>query len=127
MDLNTSWWCGFVVETPATTVYFAGDSGYFDQFKEIGRRFSDIELAMLPIGAYDPQWFMSPQHMNPEEALAAMLDVGAKRILPIHWGTYKLSDEPLDEPPMRLASSAINNGVGLDRIAPMELARTFEL
>jgi L-ascorbate metabolism protein UlaG (beta-lactamase superfamily) len=101
-DRNTSLWGGFVLQSPRRSVYFAGDSGYFEGFSMIGERFPGLDLALLPIGAYDPEWFMSPQHMNPEEAGRAMLELGAARMLSIHWGTYKLTDEPLDEPPARL-------------------------
>ncbi|HEY5145732.1 MAG TPA: MBL fold metallo-hydrolase, partial [Polyangiaceae bacterium] len=60
------------------------------------------DAALLPIGAYDPAWFMSKQHMNPEEAVQAFVDLGARKFVAMHWGTFKLTDEPLDEPPRRL-------------------------
>ncbi len=101
-DRNASLWGGFVLRAEGRSIYFAGDSGYFDGFGEIGRRFPKLDLALIPIGAYDPEWFMAPQHMNPEEAGRAFLAVGAARMISIHWGTYKLTDEPLDEPPARL-------------------------
>lgn len=101
-DRNRSLWGGFVGRADHQTFYFAGDSGYFDGFVEIGRRFPNINLAAIPIGAYDPEWFMQPQHMNPEQAGQTFLDLGAEHMLSIHWGTYKLTDEPLDEPPSRL-------------------------
>ncbi|SFT03397.1 MBL fold metallo-hydrolase [Paenibacillus sp. BC26] len=92
-DTNTSHWGGFIIESElAPTVYFAGDSGYFDGFKEIGSRF-DIDVALMPIGAYEPEWFMRQQHVTPEEALQAFLDVGAKRFIPMHYGSYKLADD----------------------------------
>nr|WP_293252429.1 MBL fold metallo-hydrolase [Nannocystis sp.] len=65
---------------------------------------------MLPIGAYDPAWFMSKQHMNPEEAVQAFADLGARRFLAMHWGTFKLTDEPLDEPPRRLDAEWLRRG-----------------
>ncbi|WP_308638391.1 MBL fold metallo-hydrolase [Paenibacillus silvisoli] len=92
-DTNTSHWGGYIVQSAqAPTVYFAGDSGYFDGFKEIGDRF-DIDVALMPIGAYDPEWFMAPQHVTPEEALQAFLDVRAKRFVPMHYGSYRLADD----------------------------------
>ncbi len=118
-DRNTSLWGGFVLEGREHRVYFAGDSGYFDGFKMIGERFPNLDLACLPIGAYDPEWFMSPQHMNPEEAGRALLDVGAARMVSIHWGTYKLTDEPLDEPPVRLDAWRREAGVSAERVVTL--------
>lgn len=76
----------------APTVYFAGDSGYFAGFKEIGERYI-IDIALMPIGAYEPEWFMGPQHVTPEEALQAFLDTGAKLFVPMHYGSFKLADD----------------------------------
>lgn len=101
-DANEMLWGGFVIEGSSARLYHSGDTAFFDGFKEIGRRYPGIDAAMLPIGAYDPAWFMSKQHMNPEEAVQAFEDLGASRFLAMHWGTFKLTDEPLDEPPQRL-------------------------
>jgi L-ascorbate metabolism protein UlaG (beta-lactamase superfamily) len=101
-DPNEMLWGGFVIEGSSARLYHSGDTAYFDGFKEIGRRHPGIDAAMLPIGAYDPAWFMSKQHMNPEEAVQAYEDLGARRFMAMHWGTFKLTDEPLDEPPLRL-------------------------
>ena len=101
-DANETLWGGFVVEGTSARVYHSGDTAYFEGFQEIGRRFPALDAALLPIGAYDPEWFMSRQHMNPEEAVRAFVDLGARRFLAMHWGTFKLTDEPLDEPPQRL-------------------------
>ena len=126
-DKNKTLWGGFVVQAGATSVYFAGDTGYFDGFKEIGRRFADLDLALLPIGAYDPEWFMQPQHMNPEQAGQALLDLGAARMLSIHWGTYKLTDEPLDEPPVRLEAWRLAAGVAEERVVTMPVGQCLEI
>lgn len=83
------------------TVYFAGDSGYFAGFREIGDRFP-VHITMMPIGAYEPEWFMGPQHMNPEQALQAFRDVGAEIMIPMHYGTFKLSDDTAEEALARL-------------------------
>jgi L-ascorbate metabolism protein UlaG (beta-lactamase superfamily) len=101
-DTNQSLWGGWVL-TPAggPRTYFAGDSGYGDWFREIGARYRGIDLALLPVGAYEPSWFMRPQHMNPEEAVRAAADVGARRMATMHWGTFVLSTEPLLEPRAR--------------------------
>ncbi|ADO74785.1 MBL fold metallo-hydrolase [Stigmatella aurantiaca] len=101
-DANRMLWGGFIIEGSSARLYHSGDTAYFEGFREIGRRYPGIDAAMLPIGAYDPAWFMSKQHMNPEEAVQAFEDLGAARFLAMHWGTFKLTDEPLDEPPQRL-------------------------
>ena len=101
-DTNEMLWGGFVIEGDGAGVYHSGDTAYFDGFTEIGRRFRGLTGAMLPIGAYDPPWFMDSQHMNPEQAVQAFRDLGASEFLAMHWGTFKLTDEPLDEPPRRL-------------------------
>ena len=86
--------------------YHTGDTAYFDGFKEIARRCGSPDAALLPIGAYDPEWFMRRQHMNPEDALHAAQDLDARRILPMHWGTYQLTDEWLGEPPHKVVELA---------------------
>ena len=101
-DLNASLWGGWVIDTGERRLYHAGDSAYWHGFADIGKRFPAIDLAMLPIGAYAPAWFMEHSHMNPEQAGQAFLDLGARRFLPMHWGTYMLTDEPLAEPIERL-------------------------
>ena len=110
-DTNRALWGGFVVEGPSGRVYHTGDTAYFDGFAEIGRRFPELDAALLPIGAYDPPWFMEKQHMNPEQAVQAFLDLGARRMVAMHWGTFKLTDEPLDEPPRRLRAEWRRRGL----------------
>jgi L-ascorbate metabolism protein UlaG (beta-lactamase superfamily) len=78
--------------------YFAGDTGYGPDFAEIGRRFDGIDLALIPIDAYEPRWFMADQHVNPDEAILIHRDIKARRSVGIHWGTFLLTDEPLDQP-----------------------------
>ena len=110
-DVNESLWGGFVIEGSSAVVYHSGDTAYFDGFKEIGRRFPGIDAAMLPIGAYDPEWFMRKQHMNPEDATQSFVDLGAKQFLAMHWGTFKLTDEPLLEPPVKLEAEWQKRGL----------------
>ncbi|HEX8700865.1 MAG TPA: MBL fold metallo-hydrolase [Myxococcaceae bacterium] len=109
-DTNEMLWGGFVIEGSSARLYHSGDTAYFEGFKEIGRRYPGIDAAMLPIGAYDPAWFMSKQHMNPEQAVQAFEDLGARRFVAMHWGTFKLTDEPLDEPPQRLETEWTRRG-----------------
>jgi L-ascorbate metabolism protein UlaG (beta-lactamase superfamily) len=93
-DTNSSHWGGWMIENKKTeeTIYFCGDSGYFRGFKEIGERFS-IDIALMPIGAYEPEWFMKASHMCPEEAVQAFLDMKAKHFIPMHYGAFALADE----------------------------------
>lgn len=95
-------WASFAIVSGDVRIYFAGDSGYFDGFREIGRRYGPFDAALLPIGAYEPRWFMQAAHMNPEEAVRAFQDLGATgTFVGMHWGTFKLTDEPVLEPPER--------------------------
>ncbi len=98
---NASLWGGFVVEGPEGAAYHAGDTAFGEHFAEIGARFS-IDWAMLPIGGYDPRWFMQSQHVDPDEAAAGFEALGARNLLAMHWGTFRLTDEPVGEPPARL-------------------------
>ena len=110
-DTNETLWGGFVVEGSRSRIYHAGDTAYFEGFAEIGARFPEIDFALLPIGAYDPAWFMEKQHMNPEQAVQAFVDLRARNFVAMHWGTFKLTDEPLDEPPVRLRAEWARRGL----------------
>lgn len=125
-DVNAMLWGGFVVEGGGARVYHAGDTAYFEGFAEIGRRFPGIRGAMLPIGAYDPPWFMESQHMNPEQAVRAFLDLGAEAFLAMHWGTFKLTDEPLGEPPARLEAEWSRRGLAPERLHILPVGATWE-
>jgi L-ascorbate metabolism protein UlaG (beta-lactamase superfamily) len=116
VDTNATLWGGFVIEGRSATLYHAGDTAWFEGFREIGARFPGIDAALLPIGAYDPAWFMERQHMNPEQALRAFQDLGARTFVAMHWGTFKLTDEPLDEPPVRLEAERVRRGVPRERV-----------
>ena len=97
-DRRLMLWGGFVIKTAASRIYFAGDTGYFDGFSAIRTRCGEPDVALLPIGAYEPRWFMKAQHMNPGEAVQAHRDLGAGRSLAMHWGTFQLTDEGIDVP-----------------------------
>ena len=110
---NRRLWGGFMLVAGGRRVYFAGDSGYDDRlFLEVGRRCGAPDLALLPIGAYEPRWFMRDAHMNPAEAVRAHREVGSRRSLGIHWGTFQLTDEGYEEPV--LALDAAKGAAGLD-------------
>lgn len=100
---------GFIIEANNRTIFHCGDSAYFPGFKEIGQRYP-IEVALLPIGAYDPPSGREV-HMNPEEAVQAFLELRAKKLVPMHYGTFRLGYEPLDEPLARLLSRAEEAGI----------------
>jgi L-ascorbate metabolism protein UlaG (beta-lactamase superfamily) len=101
-DGNRTLWCGFVVSGPSGSWYFAGDTGWGSHFAEIGRRFPNLRLAMLPIGAYRPRWFMSPVHIDPADAVRAHDALGARTSLAIHWGTFAQADDGELEPAVDL-------------------------
>jgi L-ascorbate metabolism protein UlaG (beta-lactamase superfamily) len=96
-DRDKTLWCGFVIETPSTNVYFAGDTGYDGFFKKIGSRFKPIDVALIPIGAFRPRWFMKPIHVNPEEAVRIHKDVEARTSIGMHFGTFPLADDGMRE------------------------------
>jgi N-acyl-phosphatidylethanolamine-hydrolysing phospholipase D len=107
-DRMLTLWGGFAVMAPDCHLFYAGDTGYSRDFKEIRKRLADkqgsggFDIALLPIGAYEPRWFMKEQHVNVQEAVKIHQDLGAKRSLGVHWGTFELTDEALDEPPRQL-------------------------
>jgi L-ascorbate metabolism protein UlaG (beta-lactamase superfamily) len=98
LDRNRALWGGFVLTVGRVRLFFAGDTGYGSFFHEIGRRLGPIDLALLPIGAYEPRWFMKAVHMNPAEAVQAHLDLGAVQSIGMHFGTFQLTTEGIDEP-----------------------------
>lgn len=106
LGFNRRLWCAYFVETGGFRLFFCGDSGYFDGLRAIGRRLAPLDLAILPIGAYEPRWFMRDYHMNPEEAVQAYRALGGAGVcMGVHWGTFVLADEPLDEPPVRMRAA----------------------
>lgn len=112
-DRRMALWSGFVIEAGAGRVYVAGDTGYGDGgiFGEVRTRFGAPDVAILPIGAYAPRWFMKAQHADPVEAVQIMLDCGARQALGVHWGTFNLTDEPRLEPKQRLQAELARRGL----------------
>ncbi|MFN8066137.1 MAG: MBL fold metallo-hydrolase [Vicinamibacterales bacterium] len=110
-DRNRALWGGFVVGIEDRHLFFAGDSGYGPHFSEIGSRFENIGLSLLPIGAYEPRWFMRDIHMNPDEAVRAHLALGSARSLGMHFGTFQLTTEGIDAPVRALAHARTVHGV----------------
>ena len=105
-DRNATLWCGYMIESQERLVYFAGDTAFGYHFAQIRERFGSPHLALLPIGAYEPRWFMSSVHMNPDEAVRAHEILAAKISIAIHHGTFQMADEGLDAPKKRLIACA---------------------
>ncbi len=107
---NSTLWCGWTMAIGDSSFFFAGDTGLHPQFREIAERFGPFDLAILPIGAYDPRWFMQTVHMSPEEAVQSFQALQSAHqgrssvMLGSHWGTFRLTDEPVNEPPARARS-----------------------
>ncbi len=97
-DRDKTLWSGYVIDTPVGSVYFAGDTGYGDFFTEIGNNHPDIKVGLIPIGAYKPRWFMKPMHVNPAEAIQIHKDVGAEISFGMHFGTFPLADDGMNDP-----------------------------
>lgn len=115
-DRRMALWAGFVIETPGGKVYFAGDTGFHDgtNYRLMAEKHGGLRLAILPIGAYEPRWFMAPQHQNPEEAVQGMKLCNAAHAAGCHWGTFQLTNEPIDEPARKLAEALDAEGLPQD-------------
>ncbi len=124
-DRNATLWGGFVLRAQGRTVYFCGDSGYCPHFLEIGARFPGIDLSLLPIGAYEPRWFMRQMHMDPADAVQAHLDLGSRRSIGMHYGTFAgLTDEGIDDPVNALATARAAHGLEEADFGTLEVGRT---
>lgn len=124
---NKTLWAGWVIQSNSFRFFFVGDSGYAPQFKEIGQKLGPFDLTAIPIGAYEPRWFMHHHHMTPEEALRVHLDVRSQKSIGIHWGTFILTDEPLDEPPRRLKKARKESGVSPEEFLVLKHGETMIL
>ena len=102
-DRNRGHWCGWRIEGDGVALWHAGDSGYAPVFREIGEKLGAVDFGMIPIGAYSPRWLMKPMHMTPEEAVEVFHETRCRRAVGMHWGTFRLTDEPMGEPPLRLS------------------------
>lgn len=122
---NSTLWCGWMLESPTRRYFFAGDTGYFKGFEQIGAHFGPIDVAMLPIGAYYPESFLAYQHMSPPEALQAFQDLRAQYMLPMHWGSFKLTREPIAEPPFSLRRALAHSGMDEARVRTLAIGETW--
>ncbi|MGD8192217.1 MBL fold metallo-hydrolase [Brevibacillus ginsengisoli] len=125
-DTNTSHWGGWVIEHQGKTIYYAGDSGYFRGFREIGERFA-IDIALLPIGAYEPEWFMSSQHMTPEEAIRLFGELRAKLFIPMHYGAFRLADDTPKEALDRLTAEWDRQRLADEQLRILRLGEVMKL
>jgi L-ascorbate metabolism protein UlaG (beta-lactamase superfamily) len=126
-DRNEMLWGGFVIRSPQGVAYHAGDTGYFDGFADIAKNCGTIDWAMLPIGAYEPRWFMHPQHMDPDESVRAFDLLQARFFVPMHWGTFRLTDEPVSEPLARIKNLWQVQGRDPSRLWAMNIGETRSL
>lgn len=124
-DTNRRLWGSWLIEAGNRKVYYAGDSGYFPGFAEYGRKFGPIDAALLPIAAYEPRWFMSTYHMNPEESVKAFQDLRAEYFIPQQWGVFDLTDEPMDAPPKDYREAAQKAGLPGERTPLLRHGETW--
>jgi N-acyl-phosphatidylethanolamine-hydrolysing phospholipase D len=133
-DRMATLWGGFAVFAPDCHLFFAGDTGYSRDFADLRERVSDrqrdgggFDIALLPIGAYEPRWFMGNQHVDPAEAVKIHREIAARCSLGVHWGTFELTDEPLDEPPRALAREAAAAGLPEDAFFVLAIGETRKI
>jgi len=127
IDRGETLWCGWALAIQGRSVFFAGDTGYHPEFALIAERCGPFDLALLPIGAYEPRWFMRYLHMNPEEAVQAFRGLGAQAMVPIHWGTFKLTDEAMDEPPVRARAAFAAANLPMERYRQLAHGETLTI
>ena len=120
-------WAGFVIEAPGGPVYFAGDTGQGDHFAEAKDRFGDFRLALLPIGAYLPRWFMRQVHISPAEAVEAHRTLGAARSLAIHFGTFPLGDDGAVDGPQALRQARAQAGLSAETFVVPEFGKAYDI
>ncbi|OYT90625.1 MAG: MBL fold metallo-hydrolase [Burkholderiales bacterium PBB3] len=135
-DRRATLWGGYAVFAPDFQMYFSGDTGYSQDFKDTQAHFAarqtaalggGFDVALIAVGAYEPRWFMKEQHVNPAEAVQIHLDLKAKRSIGVHWGTFDLTDESLDQPPKDLAAARAANGLVAQDFDVMAIGQTLKL
>ncbi|MFN7906270.1 MAG: MBL fold metallo-hydrolase [Pseudobdellovibrionaceae bacterium] len=123
-DRREALWGGFYFQGLGKKIYFAGDSGYCQCFTEVQRRLTAPEIALIPIGAYEPRWFMKESHLNPEESVQSHLDIGAKTSIAMHFGTFPLTDESIDDPIVDLQKAKDKKQLSPEAFLVMEVGET---
>jgi L-ascorbate metabolism protein UlaG (beta-lactamase superfamily) len=127
VDRNSTLWASYLLKTNNYNIYFAGDSGYYKGFREIGRKYPGIDYAFMPITAYHPRWFMHYQHMNIPENLKAFKELGAKYFIPSQWGTFHLGDEPVGFPALELKREIKKRNLDKSRFKILNLGEIMPL
>ncbi|WP_232698829.1 MBL fold metallo-hydrolase [Brevibacillus daliensis] len=125
-DLNKSLWGGWMMESAEKNIYFMGDTGYHNHFSKIGERFS-IDYALIPIGSYEPEWFMGKQHMTPEQAVQSFTELNAHHFIPMHYDAYRLADETPKEALDRLHANWNTQSLDRNRLKVLSLGETLRL
>jgi L-ascorbate metabolism protein UlaG (beta-lactamase superfamily) len=126
-DRNRALWGGFVLTVGDARLFFAGDTGYAPFFRDIRQRLGPIDLALVPIGAYEPRWFMQAVHMNPAEAVQAHLDLAASRSIGMHFGTFQLTTEGIDDPPRALAEARRERDVPAAQFSSLDFGESMRV
>lgn len=126
-DTNKALWGGFVIKSPSSRVYFGGDSGYDIHYKQAGEKFGPFDVALIPFGAYLPRWFMKNSHMNPAESAQAHLDLNSKKTIGIHFGTFQLTDEGVDDPIIELNKALKDLNISISDYLIPENGQTFKI
>lgn len=133
LQQNKTLWAGWVLESaiefPETSkrFFFAGDTGYSNDFRDIRERMGAMDVSLIPIGAYEPRWFMKCMHVNPEEAVKIHLDVKSRFSVGMHWGSFVLTDEPMDEPPKALENAKLKYGLSANEFTVLTHGQVFDL
>ena len=126
-DRNRALWGGFTIVAGEVRVYFAGDTAYASWFGDIRKRYGPIDVALLPIGAYEPRWFMEAVHMNPAEAVQAHMDLDASQSIGMHFGTFQMTIEGIDEPLKALAEARRTKGVPAEQFRTLDFGASIRL
>ena len=127
LDRRRALWGGFFIKRSSISAFFAGDTGYGDHFAMIRLRLGSPDLSLLPIGAYEPRWFMKDQHVNPDEAVRAHLDLGSRLSVGMHFGTFRLTDEGIDDPVLALAAARRAHGLSDESFPALHNGLTLRL
>lgn len=124
-DMNKRLWGGYIIQGAGKTIYHGGDSGFGSHYKQLAETFGKINYFIIGIGAFEPRWFMESNHNNPEDALQAFQDAKAETLVPMHYGTFDLSDEPPNEPLKRLKQDAEKAGL-IEKLKPLQINESLE-
>jgi len=126
-DRDKTLWCGYQVQFDDINFYFAGDTGYSDVFKEIGRKLKSPDISLIPIGAYKPEWFMSPVHISPEEAVKVHVDIKSKKSIAMHFGTFPLADDNRERGLHELNAAKEKHGIKEDSFLNLNEGKTLTI